>query len=375
VAQVAISLTLLVAAGLFVRTVTNLLGVEIGFERRNLLLVAVHDEPALPADRYAALHEQLNAVPGVRSASFATSELMTEGAWTSVFSRPGDVRQPKAPQVRATAVSPAYVETVGMRIVSGRAFTLRDAAAAPRVAVVNETLARKYFGGASAIGARAFLGREFDASKAFEIVGVVRDARYDDLRTPAQPMAYVPIFQHGEAFESVEVRSAANAAAVAASVRRVLQEHRLVVRDVRTMDEQIARTLNEERMFARLCAAFALLALLLACVGLYGLLAYAVAQRTPEIAVRMALGATQTRVLRQVLGEAALLVAAGVAVGLMATFATVRGLSGVLFGLTPTDPATIAAAAGVLGAIALAAAYLPARRAARVDPMTALRAE
>jgi len=375
VAQVAISLTLLVAAGLFVRTLTNLLSIETGFERRDLLLVGVHDEPALPADRLALVHQQLNAVPGVRSASFATDELMTEGSWTSVFSRPGDVQRPRAPQVRAIAVSPEYFPTVGIPLIAGRDFTAGDQPAAPRIAVVNETLARKYFGEASPIGSRATLGREFDPSKAFEIVGVVRDARYDDLRSPAQPMVYLPIFQHGEAFESVEVRAAANPAAVAAAVRRVLEQHRVVVLDVRTMDEQVARTLSEERMFVRLCGTFALLALLLACVGLYGMLAFTVAQRTPEIAVRMALGASQARVLRQVLGEAGLLVGLGLTLGVATTLAAVRGLSGLLFGLTPTDPVTMAAAVGTLGLIALFAAYLPARRAARVEPMAALRAE
>jgi predicted permease len=275
-------------------------------------------------------------------------------------------------------VSSRYFETVGMQVVMGRGFNARDDERAPKVIVINEALARKYLSGQNPLGRLAVVPNvdEFKDTP-FEIVGVLRDAKYNDLRAPVEPMFYLPLAQAPYPIQSVEVQTAGDPLAMAAQVRRVLREaHRdLMISEVTTLAERVDGTVVRERMLAELSGVFGVLALVLACVGLYGTMSYAVARRTSEIGIRMALGARRGEMLWMVLRETLLLVALGVAIGLTAALAATRLLQDYLFGLKPTDPATIGAAVMILVVIAVLAGYLPARRAARVDPMTALRYE
>jgi predicted permease len=271
-------------------------------------------------------------------------------------------------------VSPAYFDTVGMPVTRGRALGSQDRATAPRVAVVNEALARRFFGG-EPLGKRFRFGGDPEVD--FEVVGVVRDARSRSLRQSPEPMVYVAAAQRPDFLRSLEVQATGDPVLLADRVRRAVQEANpgLLVTGVRTMRGQMDRSLMQERLLATLSTAFGLAALFLVCVGLYGVVSQWAAQRTREIGVRMALGATAAGVRWMVLRQAFRLVLAGVALGLPAAMAAARLLQGFLFGVRPMDPPTLAAAALALFAVATAAAYLPARRASRADPMIALRCE
>jgi predicted permease len=275
----------------------------------------------------------------------------------------------------------------------GREFTRRDSKTATKVAVINQTMARHYFGDASPIGRMVYFpksdaqgryipfGRQLDKDQAVEVVGVVQDAKYDDLRDPTPPMAYLPMSQADWFPQSIEIRTARNPKLVAPLIRPMLKEinSNLILRNVTTLKEQIDDTLTQERLLTKLLGFFGLLAFGLVCIGIYGLLSYAVVRRTGEIGIRMALGARRGDVLRMVLRESLLLVAIGLSFGIPAALAAVRLasslISGLLFGLKASDPLTIMMAALLMAAVALVAGYLPARRASRVDPMVALRYE
>jgi predicted permease len=275
-------------------------------------------------------------------------------------------------------VSSRYFETVGMQVVMGRGFNAGDEERAPRVMVINEAFARKYMSGRNPLGKLAMIPNVDELKDTpFEIVGVLQDAKYNDLRATAEPMFYLPLAQAPYPIESVEVQTAGDPMAMAAQVRRVLREaHRdLMVSEVTTLAQRVDGTVVRERMLAELSGVFSVLAVVLACVGLYGTMSYAVMRRTSEIGIRIALGARRGEMLWMVLRETVLLVLMGVAIGLPASIATTRFLQDYLFELKPTDPETIAIAVLMLAVIAVLAGYLPARRAARVDPMTALRYE
>ena len=269
-------------------------------------------------------------------------------------------------------VDPGYFETVGMRLVDGRDFDARDAERAPRVAVINETMARHYFGSRSPIGRHYGYG-----SMQFEIVGVVRDAKVRGPRSPVRPMAYRPIRQEMDYARSLEVRTQGDPRTVASEIRKVIAElaPNLPIQDVTTLAERVNRLLAQERLIAELTGLFGLLALLLACIGIYGLISYAVARRIPEMGIRMALGARRASVVWLVLREALILVLIGLVIGIPLEAAAARLVTSLLFGVSPTDPAMLAATAVLMLSIAVVAAYLPARRASRVDPTAALRYE
>jgi predicted permease len=376
--QVALSLFLLIMAGLLVRSLRNLHDLDPGFERHHVLLMDVHEgmlSKAAP-EVHRPLEEALRRIPGVRSASLSMIGLMQQGSWTSIITAQG-IQNERGEPVRMllNAVTPSYFETTGMRMLAGRGFEWRDTEQAARVAVINETLARELFGRQDPLGKLVSQSKEFEPGKALEVVGVVADAKYHNLREEARGIVYLPLAQAGQTFLSVELRTAGEPLAVAQAAREALREHDILVREVKTLEEQAGRTISQERMLASLGGFFGLVALTLASIGLYGVLSTAVARRTNEIGLRLALGARRGDVLGLWLREAGVLVAIGIVLGLPAALAATRWIESFLFGLTPTDPLTIAGAIVVLAFVAALAAYLPARRAAHLDPMEALRYE
>ena len=268
--------------------------------------------------------------------------------------------------------------TIRTPVLLGREFTEAEREGAPKVAVINQAMARYFFGESNPLGRRFSIpGSKGDASP-LEIVGVVQDAKFHSLREPSPPAIYVPFFQSPESGEmTFEVRTTTNPASVAAAARRVIQQadSRLPVFEVKTLTQQVDESLVQELLVASLSSLFGALALLLASIGLYGLMAYAVSRRTSEIGIRMALGAERSDVRQMVLGEATRLVLTGIGIGLPLALAGARFLSSMLFALSPADPLTISAATLILLAVAAVASFVPARRASLVDPMVALRCE
>jgi len=377
--QVALSLLLLIGAGLLIRSLHNLQGIDLGFRPEHALVFDLahnpqNHEPAALARVAHDVYERVRQIPGVERASLSTHMLL------SPFSSAGSLKiydytpeQGERVQVRFNSVSPDYFETVGMTLVAGRGIEERDVMNAPLVAVVNEAMARRYFPNGSAVGRIV----EDNPGKPIEIVGVVRDAKYNDPREEVKHMVYRPLWQSPTGLNVLEVRTTEPLSAMAGPVRNALLEvtRDVMIRRMLTLSDQVDSTLASERLLTTLCAFFGALALLLASVGLYGVLSYAVAQRTQEIGVRMALGATARNVLWLVLRQSLTVALIGVAFGFALALVCTRLVSSFLYGLSPTDPATIALATLLLLLVALLACYLPARRATKVDPMIALRRE
>ena len=380
--QMALSLLLLIAAGLFGRSLQQLLATNVGFSRGQVLAVRLNPEASGYglADRNALqqrLLDRVGALPGVVSVGMSGNGPFSGSRTTSGFEVEGYTHGPdERLTTQEEVVTPGYFETVGLKMVRGRGFTNADLAGGHRVTVINETVARRYFNGADPIGRRWSYDRAF-GDDAFEVVGVVADARYNDLRTDSLNMVYRPASQADWYLESLEVRTAGDPAALAASVQAAIRqsEPRLTIGTVETLDSRVARTMGPERMLTVLIAVFGVVALGLACLGLYGTVSYAVTRRTSELGVRMALGADRAAVRWLIMREALTLVLFGLAAGVPLALVSARGLKGVLFGVSSLDLPAYLVAIGVLLAIATLAAYLPARRASRLDPVSALRAE
>ncbi len=390
VAQVAMSLMLLVGAGLFVRTLRNLQTQDFGFDREHTLLArASLNQPGRQGAALTALYktvqERVSALPGVLAASPSHGGIAPTGFMNGVFFDSAirfveeQTIEPGAePRALWYVVGPGFFGAMGMRLAAGRDFTAHDTEAAPRVAIINETMARRCFGNENPIGKRFGLKRDLT----FEVVGVVKAEKYNSPRDENRLLFFLPYAQDPNA-RSVRdemllaVRAQGRPTDLAERVRQELRriDPGLPVVSVTTMEEEIGRALALERLLAMLAGGFGLLTLLIACVGLYGVTAYDVARRTPEIGVRMALGASAHRVLWLVLRETATLALIGAALGLGAALAATRFVASLLYGLAPNDPLTLAMAAGLLLTVAALAGYLPARRAAQVDPMIALRCE
>jgi predicted permease len=379
IVQVAISLVLLVGAGLFLRTLSNLRHVDVGFNPQNLMLFRVnpqmnrYDEKRTLA-LYSHLLERLAAVPGVRSAALTNPALLSGSVnSTSIYVRGRSYEGPRGDSMNRLVVSPNFFETMEIPIVSGRALTPRDHETAPKVVVINETAARKYFPGENPVGQR--FGSSVENNSTTEIVGVLRDAKYDSVRDAAPPTMYVPYAQTRLGSSMIAVRTAGLPGSVTSSIRAAVAEvdPNLPMMDVSTQIEQVERRFAQEKMFAQAYTLFGGLALVLAAIGLFGLMSYNVSRRTNEIGIRMALGAQRQDVLRLVMRESLILVTIGVVAGVAVALSTSRFVKTLLFGLAPTDAASVAAAIGVMVIVSALAGFLPARRASRVDPMVALR--
>ena len=392
VVQVGLSLLLLVGAGLFVRTLINLEKVDPGFDPNNLLLFGI--DPTQDgytgqrlANFYGDLTRRIAALPGVRSASASYNTLVGGGGNEVMTHILGSTPKPAAGDKGVLAaldtVGPGFFETMHLPLVLGRGVTEGDTESSPKVAVVNEAFARKYLGG-SPIG-RQFTGGDTKASP-IEVVGVVRDAKFFDLREEVPPSIYLPFLQTLSGQDAVlgalgamhfEVRTAGDPNAMVAAVRHVAQsmDSNLALYDVRTQTDQINQTLFQERLFARLTAFFGILAALLGSFGVYGLMAFATTSRTREIGIRMALGASRGEILGMVLRETFALLAIGIVAGIAVATEASRVVSALLYGLKPSDASTLAAAALLMVVAGAVAGCVPARRAAQVDPMVALRHE
>jgi predicted permease len=393
--QVALSLILLSGAGLFASTLRNLEQQQYGFETQGRMMVSVN--PVLAGytleqlfGLYQALDERLNRVPGVAGISYSLYSPMEGTNWSDGISLEGRHSDSGHDNASWNRVSPHYFEVVGSRLLRGRAIGPEDTAVSPHVAVVNETFVRKYLSGVEPIGKHLGIG---DASHAFDfqIVGVVEDAIYTNARRPPRPMFFLPCFQlvdyrdpdpsaiqlRSNYIATIELRYRGAAGEVEQAVRRTLGQidPNLLVLRIQTFDEQLKANFSQERNFAGLTTLFSALALVLAAIGLYGVMAYRVVQRTNEIGLRIALGSSRGQVLRMVLREVLLLLSAGIAVGMPAAFGATRLTASFLYGLKPGDPLVMVGAVAVLFAVAILAGFFPAHRASRVDPMTALRHE
>ena len=383
VAQVALSLLLLVGAGLFTRTLIKLQSIPSGFNQENAILFKVDtsatgykdDDPRLPAMLREA-EDKVREIPGVQAAAFAFF-VFHQGMWSG----PAHTREPNSltddtREIRNNVVGQDYFTAMGIPLVQGRGFGPQDTNKSQKVAVITELMAQRFFPNSSPLGKRFGIDG-LESSEKIEVVGVVKDAKVLSLTEAFQPMAYYPHSQSPGALGNFVVRFSRPADSVVPQVRQTIKQvnRNLPIDDVVSLSDHIGRSLVQQKLIARLASFFGLLALLLASVGLYGMLSYGVARRTNEIGIRMALGARGRSVLWLVLREALLLVVIGLVIGVGASLMVTKTAESLLYELKPNDPLTIVLATLTLAGVAAFAGYLPARRASRVDPMIALREE
>ena len=385
VVQVALSMLLVVGAGLFTRTFINLNTTSLGFDPRNLLLFSIQAPPVrYPAPQDVALHERIEdrlaQVPGVQSVTLIENPLIAHNISDSSFWRTGQPK-PTGDNVDrdVNGVGLSFFQTYGIPILYGRSFGPTDTASSPLVAVINQSLANSVYPGVNPVGKTFNTNlHQGDHEAIYQIIGVSADAKYDQLQDDPPPTFYTLYRQaKQEQFIAYTVKTQLSPAAILPALRNAVEsiDKDLPLRDIRTQTEQIEDSISQQRLFATLTAGFGILALILACIGIYGIMAYNVARRTSEIGVRMALGARTRQVLWMILRESSSLALFGITAGLAAALGLTRFVRAMLFGLQPTDPATFIPAALLLLVIAIAAGYGPARRASRIDPMQALRHE
>jgi predicted permease len=379
VAQISVSLVLLVGALLFVRSFYNLMTFDPGMREAGVTLAFLafpqsNVPPGGRAEFKRQLLNEIRSVPGVLNAGTTTHAPLVGGSWTShirIGSAEGDSK--------FTWTSPGYFETMGIPILQGRSFTDRDTASSTHVAVVNPTFVRRFLNGANPIGQTLGTSPEPNyPSAVYQIVGLIPDTKYGGLRGEIPPMAFAPASQYPAdgSWTAMMIRSNLPQAVLADSLkRRVAEKHPDIIFRCNAFDAEIQNGLVRERLMATLSGFFGLLAAVLAMVGLYGVISYIVARRRNEIGIRVALGAARGQVVRMVMGEAVLLLSIGLAIGTVLSLIAGRSAKALLFELKSYDPLTLLVAAGLLAGIAALASFLPARRAAQLDPMAALRCE
>jgi predicted permease len=378
-AQVAISLLLLIGAGLLVRTLYNLSKVDVGFNADNMLVFRI--DPALQSDsssRIFAVYDRImaaiEAVPGVESCTMSVMPLIARNEWEETV-QPDGVGLPQNAFIQIARWN--FLQTMGMPVVAGRDLAAADTQGRPRVAVINETMARQVF------GERASVGRHFqfvtgaDRNVTIQVIGVARDAKYASLDERVPPTLFMPHAQVRPSAMTVEVRTTSDPMTVSAAIREAVRQTdpSIALAEMKTQRQQIRETIGKPRAFAALTTVSGMIGLLLACVGLYGVVAYETIRRTHEIGIRMALGARRSDVLRLVMRQTVVVVTLGAAIGIALALGAARLIGSLLFGVAPNDPFAIAAALALFIGVALIASYLPARRALQLDPTQALRFE
>ena len=377
VTQVALSVVVLAGAGLIVRSLSNLKAIDPGFDTRNVLQFAISPELTgyyskdKIAPLYRELQTRLSALPGVSSVSYSSDTLLDGGLWSSDVKVEGQSSK-ESVETQMLAVGPDFFATMKIPLMAGRALTTADMGSTQDVALVNRAFVKKFLESRQPLGLH--FGGDGPGNLQYQIVGVVGDTKYAGLRDDIAPTAYVPL-KLGEAHFAL--RTAISPQALLPGIRRVVSDldNNLPIFDIRTQTERIERLLFNERLLARLASLFGILALVLACLGLYGLLAYEVARRTREIGIRSALGAQKRDVLRLVGGEGLLLVFGGATLGIALAIAIMRSLRSLLYDVNPGDPLTLVGVCLLLALVAIVACYIPARRALQVDPTVALRYE
>jgi predicted permease len=382
--QVALSLPLLIGAGLFLHSLRNLRGIDIGFVKENVFLANLN--PSLngyPTERIRSLYNDLlsrvRSLPDVRAASLTTTSPIS-GGWDQLGVRVEGYqpRQDENMSPNAAVISPGYFASLGIPFVAGRDFTEQDTASRAGVVIVNQSFARYFFASANPIGKHMTTNDDPGAPPDMEIIGLVEDAKYVSLNEKPRRHFYAALAQAPRLFDmTLQVRTTGDPRRVADLIRAQLREldPNLPIYAATTLEIQIDDSLTGERLLTWLSSLFGILATLLAAIGLSGVVAFSVARRTREIGIRVALGARRSDILRLILSQTALPVGVGLAVGLAGAFGLSRLLGGMLYEVRSTDPLSYVSASLLLGGVAALAAYLPARRATKVDPVVALRYE
>jgi predicted permease len=384
VSQIVLTTVLLVGAGLFARSLNNLSRLDLGLRPDHLIAFSVAPElngysPQRTINFFDDLRQSIAALPGVRSVSAAELAILSDStAGSNVTIEGYQAQENEDMNISHNRIGPDYFATMGIPLIGGREFTIADGAAGPKVAIINETMARRFFANRDPIGSRFAFGAGDRIRPDIEIVGVVKDSKHATVREEKRPFAYLPYAQEENLGRiTFYARTDQDVASIAPSLRREVgrRDNNLPIYDLKTLRQQADESLFTDRFLTFLSICFGLLAAALAAIGLYGVMAYTVTRRIREIGIRIALGATQGRVAWLILREVALLALAGLLAGVPLAYALGRSAESLLFGVKAGDPLVFAAASLLLGCVALLGGYLPARQAAKVDPMVALRRE
>jgi predicted permease len=384
VAQVTLSLILLIAAGLFIKSLSNLKDLDPGFRTTNLMSFAV--DPTLNGYKkersrqyYQQLYDAIRTTPGVKAASLAIMPVLADNEWDSTVAVEGySAKAGEWIDPHMQFVSPGYFKTMEVPLLAGRDFDMRDVLGSMPVAIVNEKFAKRYMGGVNAIGRHIGMGGDPGTKTDITVIGIARDTKYENMRAEMPIEMYRP-YRQMEFVDGMNayIRTERNPEELFETMRRKVTEldSNVPIVDMRTLEKQMELSLVTERLVASLSSAFAVLATVLAGIGLYGVMAYTVARRTREIGIRMALGAFSGEVIWLVMREVLVLLGIGLALGLPAAWGLSRFVESQLYGMTPNDPSTIVLAILGIAVVATAAGFFPARKATRIDPMRALRWE